>query len=115
MRKEQRTDAATKVVAHLIPAEIAVDEAVAKMASLIGSMLSARVEANLPMSTGQSAIDTMTQAMNMMLGARSKVIESHNQLALTQREIGLRTVSFGDMGCPPAIAEVPSNVVPIAA
>lgn len=115
MRKELRTNAATKVAAHLIPAETAIDEAVAKVASLIGTMLTARVEANLPMSVGQSALDAMTQAMNMMLQARSKVIESHSALATTQVEIGLRTVGFGDMGCPPPVAEMPNNVVPIAA
>jgi hypothetical protein len=115
MRKDLRTNAATKVAAHLIPAETAIDEAVAKVASLIGTMLTARLEANLPMSTGQSAIDAMTAAMTMMISARSKVIESHGELARAKVEIGLRTVSFGDMGCPPIIAEIESNVVPIAA
>ena len=116
MRKHIRTTAALKVAQELIPAETAVDEALIRLSSLQSAMLSARLDANLAVSVGQPALTALNEAMTMMMNARERVVETHRHLALAKDQIGLRTLGFGDPGCPDNKAESDeSNVISLVA
>jgi hypothetical protein len=116
MRKILRTQAARDVANRLIPAETAVDEALAKVAELTSAMVKARLSANLSASCGQEAMIRVQSVSALLFEARSGMLDAHASLAETQRQIGLREVSYGDlMGCPKGEAGTGENVVSIAA
>ena len=106
MRKFIRTRAAQKVVDRLIPSEAAVEEALANVTKLLSASIEARMEAQLPISTGRQAINGMSSVVSLITRAREELIIVHEELAETKILIGLREVSYGDLaGCPPVKGE----------
>lgn len=117
MRKEILHRVARNVANELIPAETALDEALASVVRLIGTTVDGRLQANLPASCAHKAISGMGVVAHLITQAREELVNVHGELAIVQsKTAGLRTVSFGDqMGCPPPLASSETNVVPIAA
>jgi len=97
---KKRRDAAMKVAERLFAAEDAIDIALARAAELNGTFVTARTEAHLSAVVGQDAFESVASAFAALARARSEIVEAHKRLSETQVQIGLRTVSFGDLGKP---------------
>jgi hypothetical protein len=99
---KDRRNAAQKVAESLFAAEEAIDAALARTAELTGAMVSARVDANLSALVAQDAFEVSASAVNALTRARGDIVETHKRLSAAQIQVGLRTVSFGDLGKPPS-------------
>lgn len=102
MLKERR-QAAENVAQALFAAEKAIDAAISQTAALAGLMPSTRQDANLSAIVGQNALMGAIETMQALGVARQSIVETHKQLSIAQRDIGLGAVSFGNAGeKPPA-------------
>jgi hypothetical protein len=97
-----RRDAAMKVAESLFAAEEAIDIALARVAELNGTLVTARTEAKLSAVMGQDAFESAASVFAALARARCDIVETHNRLNETKNQIGLRTVSIGDVGPKPA-------------
>ncbi|HEX9947296.1 MAG TPA: hypothetical protein VGA98_07135 [Allosphingosinicella sp.] len=95
-----RRDAAMKVADSLFAAEEAIDIALAKVAELNGTLVTARGEAKLSAIVGQDAFDTAASVFAALARARCDIVETHKRLSETQVQIGLGAIAFGDNGKP---------------
>ncbi len=102
---KQRQDAAEKLARRLFAAELAVDEAISKMAELTGYMPIARTDARLSAVVGQDALSKAAESLSALVGARRHLVATHRRLAETRDQIGLRAMALGSTGLkPPALA-----------
>ena len=100
---KDRRNAAMKVAASLFAAEAAIDAALARAAELNGVMVTARTEAGLSALVGQDAFEVASAAFAALTRARCDIVETHKRLSEAKIQVGLRTVSVGDVGaCPPS-------------
>ena len=104
MLKERRA-AAMKVAESLFAAEEAIDLALARAAELTSTMVSARFDAKLSAIVAQDAFEGSASAVAALARARADIVETHKRLSEAQVQIGLRTVSWGDLGKPPVAHE----------
>lgn len=98
-----RRDAAMKVAESLFAAEEAIDAALARVAELNGTLVTARTEAKLSAVVGQDAFETAASVFAALARARCDIVETHRRLHETKIEIGLRSVAIGDQGKPNAM------------
>ena len=101
MLKERRA-AVMKVAESLFAAEEAIDLALARAAELTSTMVNARIDAKLSAIVAQDAFEGSASAVAALVRARADIVETHKRLSESQVQIGLRTVSFGDLGKPPS-------------
>ena len=104
MLKERRT-AATKVAESLFAAEEAIDAALARAAELHGTLISARTEAKVSALVAHDAFEVAASAFAALARARCDIVETHKRLSEAQIQVGLRTLSFGDLAPKPPSAE----------
>lgn len=95
---KQRRMAAEHVAGALFEAEAAIDEALCKTALLTGVMPSLRKQAGASALIGQDALERATAAIAALAEARRAIVETHKELSLVQRQIGLGAVAIGDGG-----------------
>lgn len=100
-----RRDAALKVAESLFAAEDAIDAALARVAELNGSLVTARIEAELSAIVGQEVIEMAAATFAALAKARADIVETHNRLSETKAQIGLRTVGVGELGKPPEVGK----------
>jgi hypothetical protein len=93
----QRLAAARKVADELLPAEADLDNAILHASRLAIAVIEGRRSAKLPLNTGQEGLAFMSRAAAKLIEARGDIMAAHVALRETQHEIGLRTVSFGDI------------------
>lgn len=105
MLKERRLAAET-VAEALFAAEKAIDAAIAQTATLAGLMPTTRQDARLSAVVGQEALMRAIETMQALGVARQNIVETHKQLSVAQRDIGLGAISFGNAG------EKPESVPP---
>lgn len=113
MLKDRRA-AARKVADSLFAAEEAIDLALARAAELTSTMVTARFDAKLSAIVAQDAFEVSTSAVTALTRARADIVETHKRLSEAQVQIGLRTVSWGDLGKPPAAQEDPRHLQIVA-
>lgn len=114
MFKERRA-AALKVAESLFAAEEAIDVALARVAELNGTLATSRMEAKLSAVMGQDAFERAASAFAALARARCDIVETHNRLSETKNQIGLRTVSVGDVGPkPPSAVSGGSHLAAVA-
>lgn len=102
---KQRRLVADQVAASLFEAEAAIDAALAKTALLAGVMPSLRREAGISALIGQEAVERASEAFAALTLARRAIVETHKELSVAQKQMGLGAVMFGDSGDkPPALA-----------
>jgi len=112
---KSRLNAAHAVLQDFMPAEQAVEESFQRMVSLLNTMCTARVAANLPMQTGRREFDHISSALHHIGEARSLILSAHEALVDTRAAV-LPTVSFGDNGaCPPGAPSLATIATPIRA
>lgn len=100
MFKERRA-AALKVAESLFAAEEAIDAALARVAELNGTLVTARSDAKLSAIVGQDAFERAASAFAALARARCDIVETHKKLSETKIQIGLRIMSVGEVGKPP--------------
>jgi len=96
MLKERR-QAAETVAEALFAAEKAIDAAITSTATLAALMPTSRQAANLSAVVGQDAIMSAINTIQALGAAREGIVTTHKHLSVTQHDIGLARVSFGDM------------------
>lgn len=100
---KQRRNAAENLMRRLLVTEQAVDEAIGKMADLAGYMPTARVDAHLSAVVGQDAIAQAADTLSALVGARGQLVATHNRLAETRDQIGLRAMAMGSDDMKPPV------------
>ena len=92
---KQRRQLADQVADGLFAAEAAIDAALAKTAALAGIMPSVRSDARLSALIGQAAVERASETFAALTQARRSIVETHKELAIVQRQIGLGSVAYG--------------------
>ncbi|MFN2473088.1 MAG: hypothetical protein ABR588_04105 [Sphingomicrobium sp.] len=111
MRKQIIENAAFHVAEQVRTVEETIDNALAEIAELQGRMMHARSVAGVGVRTGHDALEHLVGAMAALVSARGGMGNCHAALLDAKGLVpGLRTVSFGDMECPPS-ASVALRVV----
>ncbi len=103
---KDRRKAATDVAESLFAAERAIDTALARAASLNETMVTASANAKLSSLVGQDAFEVTSSAFAALARARADIVEAHKRLGETSIQIGLRTLSFGDLVPKPPTGEL---------
>jgi hypothetical protein len=99
---KQRRMAAEQVAGALFETEAAIDAAIAKAAHLTGVMPSLRKDAGASALIGQDALERATAAILALAEARRAIVDTHKELSVVQRQIGLGAVKMtGDDGTKP--------------
>ena len=93
---KQRRLVADQVAASLFEAEAAIDAALAKAAALAGIMPGLRAEAGISALIGQGAVERAGEAFTALATARRAICETHMELSIAQRQMGLGAVMYGD-------------------
>jgi hypothetical protein len=86
---------AKDMASKLFAAEEAIDAALNLTAELASFMPLARQEVRVSMDVGQDAIEAVLASMQMLSGARKRMIETHEALARTQESARLAPRNFG--------------------
>lgn len=112
----QRLAAARKVADELLPAEADLDNAILHASRLAIAVIEGRRSARLPLNVGQEGLALISRAATKLIDARADIIDAHVAFRQTQDEIGLRTVSFGDVHPSPdtKTAELPNRLANVA-
>lgn len=93
---KQRRRVADQVAASLFEAEAAIDLALAKAAALAGIMPSLRAEAGISALIGQGAVERASEAFAALATARRALCDTHLELSIAQKQMGLGAVMYGD-------------------
>lgn len=115
MLKERR-NAVTTVAEALWEAEAAIDAALCKTASLTGAIPQVSKSAHLCTEVGQNAMERVSQTLMALTEARRAIVETHKELTVAQRQIGMGAMAqdAGGGGKPLALtAETDATVRPI--
>jgi len=72
------------------------DAALGKTAALAGVMPSMRADAGLSALIGQEAVEWTSKSIQALTEARRAIVETHKELTVAQKQIGLGAVMFGD-------------------
>ena len=94
---KQRRLIADQVAATLFEAEAAIDAALGKTAALAGVMPSMRAEAGISALVGQGAVEWASKSLSALTEARRAIVETHKELTVAQKQIGLGAVMYGDL------------------
>lgn len=92
---QQRRMAAQQVADSLFESEAAIDAAITAVAKLAGVMPAVRSDARLSALIGQGALERAIEAMGELGSARRAIVETHKELSIAQRDIGLGAIAFG--------------------
>ena len=93
---KQRRMVAEQVAGALFEAEAAIDAALTKTAMLTGMMPQLRKSAGASALIGQDALERASQAIAALADARRAIVETHKELSVAQKQIGLGAVVLAD-------------------
>lgn len=79
--------AATRLAAHIQPAEATVDDAMIAVAHLMATMIEARRQTGAASHTGQHAVMRLAKAQVTLVGVSSDVLRVHRDLIDIHREV----------------------------
>ena len=96
--------AAARIVRELHTSEIEIDRSLACSASLLATMIQARVETDAPMATGHTAIMRLVRSLSSLTEARGDLVRVHADLLKVGQERA--DLSLDPNGCPNGIAEI---------
>ena len=94
MLKERR-QLGDQVAETLFAAEAAIDAALTKTAGLAAVVPNGRIDARLSAVVGQDAVDRISETLAALFQARRGIVETHKELAVVQKQIGLGAVAYG--------------------
>ena len=110
----QRIKAARQVADQLLPAETELDNAILHASRMAIALIEGRKTARLPLDTGQEGLAFMARATAKLIDARGDMMAAHIALRATKDQIGLRTISFGDLWESPKTAELKPDAANVA-
>jgi hypothetical protein len=112
----QRLAYANSVAAELFPAEADLESAIVHASRLTIALIEGRKTAKQPITMGQEGLEMMSRAATKLVEARGDMGAAHAAFRTAQNELGLRTVSFGDIHeCPDSTsAELPAKLAAVA-
>ena len=113
MLKDRRA-AAMMVAESLFAAEEAIDAALARTAELNSKMSTARTEAGLSALVAQDAFEVSAAAFAALARARADIVETHKRLSEAKIQVGLRTVSVGEVPKPPSATDDRRHLTAVA-
>jgi len=93
---KQRRLIADQVAASLFEAEAAIDAALGKAAALAGVMPTMRADAGISALIGQGAVEWTSRSITALTEARRAIVETHKELSVAQKQMGLGAVMYGD-------------------
>ena len=93
----KRMDAARTISDHLLAAEAAIDEAVAKVATLAAVMPAQRIAANIAAEVGHDALEGAMSACQALVDARARIVVTHQALAQARDAMRLSPKAFGPL------------------
>ncbi len=93
---KQRRLMADQVATSLFEAEAAIDAALGKAAALAGVMPSLRADAGISALIGQGAVEWTSKSILALTEARRAIVETHKELSIAQKQVGLGAVMYGD-------------------
>ncbi len=97
MRRQQIENAALEVATQVRAVEDSIDGALADTAELLGRMVRARTTMSVSVTTGQSAFEQLSLALQSLVAVRGSIGQCHGALVDAQQFVpGLRAMSFGD-------------------
>lgn len=112
MRKEMIENAAYEVATQVRAVEDSIEAALTEIADLQTKMVQARAATNAGFVTSHAAFEQLGTVLGGLITARGGIAHCHAELVEARAQIpGLRTVSFGDNGCPPQTAQADLRVV----
>jgi hypothetical protein len=112
---KQRRLIADQVASSLFEAEAAIDAALAKTAQLAGVMPGLRKDAGLSALIGQDAVERASEAFAALALARRAIVETHKELSVAQKQMGLGALMYGDGGDKPPSLAAERALRPVAA
>lgn len=90
--------AASRIVRDLFTSESEIDRAIVSSASLLVTMIQARVDTDAPIATGQTAIMRLVRSLSSLSDARGDMVRVHADLLKVGQERG--EYSLDPNGCP---------------
>ena len=112
MRKQIVENAAFEVATQIRTVEDCIEEALVEIADLQSKMLRARAATGVATSTGHAALEQLATAVQALVTARGGMANCHGELRDAKQFVpGLRAVSFGDVECPPKVAQTDLRIV----
>lgn len=101
----ERIEAARPIAQKIADAEQSFNHSLQLIGELLTDIPRARQQfaGRVPLDTGVAASERLAAAAVSATNAYKEVVEAHGHLAADRNSLGMRTVSFGDIGaCPPA-------------
>jgi hypothetical protein len=92
---------AQQLAVDIRSAHMAIDSALADMATLASSVIETCRTSDAAPAQTQAAIEGVTAGLNKMVDARKGFIEAHREIAVAQRHSNLKEISFGCVGTGP--------------
>lgn len=107
MRKQMIENAAYDVAAQVRAVEESIEAALMELAELQTRMVHARSVTGAGFANSHAAFEQLAATTTGLISARGGIANCHVALVETRKTIpGLRTISYGDMECPPKTAEI---------
>lgn len=93
----KRMEAAQNIADHLIAAEAAIDDAVAKVATLAAVIPVQRIAANVAAEVGHDALAGAMATAQALIDARARIVTTHKALAEARDAMRLPVKAFGPL------------------
>ena len=91
-------EAAEKLATDIRSTRVAIDDALATIASLTHSMVDICRVSDVPPATSQAAIEYAAEGLTKLVDARKGFVNAHRKIAQVQGVSNLQTVDFGCTG-----------------
>lgn len=102
-RQSELHQEAPKVAQQLRDTEIALDSTIGQLANLTQMLVQARITANLSAVVGQDALSSLGEALHTIIKGRASMVDAHNRLAVTGKQLSLDPAAYGGMEQKPAM------------
>lgn len=92
-----RSRIASTVAENLFATEDAVEDALARAAHLLKSLVDARRRLGLPADAGEDVMRRVSRSLEALGAARQEMVLAHGDLEALRRRAGLRLIGFGPL------------------
>lgn len=94
------------VAADLKQTEAAIDHAIAQVATLMNTLVTGRMNADLPAAAGQQVIAKVSEAVAAVIEGRQQVVVAHRMLEVTGKKLGVEPSLGGPFEPKPDLPKV---------
>lgn len=100
-RQSALQEEAPKIVSKLRATEVAIDASISHLAGLTAMLVDVRVGTKLSAICGQDALTSLGEALNTAIKGRAAIVDAHNRLADTGKQLRLDPSSYGGLDMKP--------------